>query len=469
MDRLSADDQIMLWPDRIWPQENGALVILDGASLLDSDGCFRLDVVSQAIEARLHLVPRFRQLLYVPGRGLGGPVWVDAPNFHLGQHLRDVPLPGPGDEATLLLAIEELRRHRLNRSRPLWEMSFLTGLPDRRVAMFVKIHHVMADGIAAMAATTAFLDTVPDRPLEPAPPWIPAPAPEARELLIDNLRQHACDVGSALSALIRPAATMRRAQAAWPAMRELFADASSTCTSLNRMVGPDRNLAIVRADIELVRQAAHQYGATINDVLLTITAGGLRQLLRSRGELVDNVVQSVYVPVTLRHGPRDNARGNLVGQMVVPLPIGIADPCSRLGQIAAETATRKARSRPSLGKVFRSRIAGEALLKVINRKPVNVTTADVPGPQQPLYFAGARVLEAFPVLPLIANVSLGVGALSYAGQFSVMAVADRDACPDLDVFAARCREDLREITALTSARALHGVDSEGYLAAGADS
>jgi len=111
MDRLSADDQIMLWPDRIWSQENGALVILDGGSLLDPDGRFRLDVVSQAIEARLHLVPRFRQLLYGPGRGLGGPVWVDAPNFDLGQHLRDVPLPGPGEEATLLLAIEELRRH----------------------------------------------------------------------------------------------------------------------------------------------------------------------------------------------------------------------------------------------------------------------------------------------------------------------------------------------------------------------
>jgi diacylglycerol O-acyltransferase / wax synthase len=451
MDRLSADDQIMLWPDSIWPQEIGALAILDGASLLDPDGRLRLEVVRTVIAARLHLVPRFRQLLYVPGRLLGRPVWVDTSDFDLSQHLRAVPLPPPGDEATLLVAIEELRRHRLARSRPLWEMSFLPGLPDRRVGMFIKMHHVMADGIAAMAAAAAFLDAAPDRPVEPAPPWTPAPAPEARELLVDNLRQHACEVGSALSALTRPATTLRRVRAAWPAMRELCADTSSTRTSLNRMVGPDRNLAIIRGDIDLIRQAAHQHNATVNDVLLTVTAGGLRELMRSREELADNAVVSVYVPVTLRHGPRDNARGNLVGQMVVPLPLGIADPGSRLGQIAAETAARKARNRPSLGKVFRSRIAREALLKLINRKPINVTTADVPGPQQPLYFAGARVLETFPVLPLIANVPLGVGALSYAGQFNIMAVADRDAYPDLDVFAARCQAELREITALTSA------------------
>jgi len=249
-----------------------------------------------------------------------------------------------------------------------------------------------------------------------------------------------------LSALVRPVATMRRAHAAWPAMRELFADTSPTPTSLNRMVGPDRSLALIRGDIDLVSKAAHEHNATINDVFLTITAGGLRDLLRSRGELVEDAALRIYVPVTLRHGARDHAQGNLIGQMVVPLPIGVADPRRRLRKIAAETATRKARSRPPLGTVFRSRMVSLALLKILNRKPVNVTTADVPGPQQPLYLAGARVLEIFPVLPLIANVSLGVGALSYAGQFNMMAVADRDAYPDINLFTARIQDELREIT-----------------------
>ena len=139
----------------------------------------------------------------------------------------------------------------------------------------------------------------------------------------------------------------------------------------------------------------------------------------------------VYVPVTLRQGKSDQGRGNLIGQMVVPLPIGASEPGRRLRQIAAETAKRKARSRPSLGTLLWSGTARWALLKVLDRQPVNVSTADLAGPQVPLYFAGARLLEVFPVLPLLAKVSLAVGALSYAGQFNIMVVADRVICPDL--------------------------------------
>ncbi len=103
--------------------------------------------------------------------------------------------------------------------------------------------------------------------------------------------------------------------------------------------------------------------------------------------------------------------------------------------------------------MFRSRIARKALLKTLDRQQVNVTTADIPGPHQPLYLAGAQLLEVFPVLPLIANVSLGVGALSYAGQFNMMAVADQDTCPDLDVFAAAARDELRALTASDTGQA----------------
>ena len=98
MDRLTAEDLLMLWPDEIWPQEIGALAILNG-SLLDPSGRFRIEAVRDVVAARLHLVPRFRQLLCVPRRGLGGPLWVDAPAFDISEHMRVVPLPGPGDEA----------------------------------------------------------------------------------------------------------------------------------------------------------------------------------------------------------------------------------------------------------------------------------------------------------------------------------------------------------------------------------
>lgn len=167
MERLTANDRVMLWPDAIWPQEIGALAVLEGTVLLDSSGEVRIEEVRRAVESRLHLVPRFRQLLYVPRPGLGGPLWVDATTFNLADHVRIAPLPAPGDEATLLSAVQRLRRRRLDRSRPLWEMWFLPGLPDKRVGLFVRMHHAIADGIAGLATVGAFLDPVPDPPPSP--------------------------------------------------------------------------------------------------------------------------------------------------------------------------------------------------------------------------------------------------------------------------------------------------------------
>ncbi len=443
MERLTAEDQIMLWPDALWPQEIGAIAVLDGAALLDSAGRVRIRAVRQAVAGRLHLVPRFRQLLYQPGRGLGGPLWVDAPAFNLADHVRVVPLPAPGDDAALLCTVEHLRRHRLDRSRPLWEMCFLPGLPHGRVGLFVRTHHAIADGIAGVATFGAFLDPDPDRPAEPVVPWTPEPLPTPRELFVDNVRRHGDRLGHALSTLAHPATAARGVRTAWPAMRDLFSARPAPATSLNRVVGPDRTLAVVRGDLDPVRQGAHAHGATVNDVLLTITAGGLRALLRSRGEPVDRLTPRIDVPVTLRPAQgRDQARGNLIGQMLVPLPVGVSDPGQRLARIAAETRTRKATRPPSVGLLLRNRMARRILLRLLNRQPVNVTSADLPGPRRPVYLAGARLLEVFPVLPLMGNVSLGIGALSYAGQFNITVIADRDTYPDLDTFVTGVRDEL---------------------------
>jgi diacylglycerol O-acyltransferase len=446
MERLTAEDLIVLWPDEIWPQEIGALPVLDGSKLFDLGGRFRIEAVREAIEGRLHLVPRFRQLLYVPRRGLGGPLWVDAPTFDVADHVRVVRLPALGDEDALLLATEQLRRPRLDRSRPLWEMWFLPGLREDQIGLFVKMHHTIADGIAGVAMIGAFLDAVPGAPAAVAQPWTPAPVPSARDLFADNLRRHGDELARALSRLARPVTALRQVRSVWPALRELFARGRTPGTSLDRVVGPNRNLALIRSNIDLVKEIAHSHDATVNDVLLAVTTGGLRGLLRSRGEPTEDVRVPIIVPVSLRPAQgRGEARGNLIGQTVVPLPIGVSDPGRRLQQITAETTKQKATSHPSLGTELRSRIARRALRKVMGRHPVNLTSANVPGPPMPLYLAGARLLEVFPVFPLVANVSLGVGALSYAGRFDIMAVADADACPDLDVFARSARDELQAL------------------------
>ena len=235
-------------------------------------------------------------------------------------------------------------------------------------------------------------------------------------------------------------------------MRGLPSAPPTPRTSLDRVVGPDRSLALIRGNVDLARQAAHRHGAKVNDVLLAAAAAGLRALFRSRGESVKDLRLPVYVPVTLRQPQgRERARGNLVGQMVVPVPLDVPEPGPLLERIAAASATEKASSHPDLGMMFTSRLARRALLKFLERHPVSVTTADVPGPERPAYFAGSRVLEVFPVLPLIARVTIGVGALSYAGQFNITVVADREAVPDLDVFVAAATDQLHAICAPDSA------------------
>ena len=442
VERLSAEDRLILWPDEIWPQDIGALAVLDGSSLLDSDGRFRLEAAKQAIEARLHLLRRFRQVLYVPRRGLGGPLWVDAPAFDLSDHVRVERLHAKADEAELLRAVARLRRRRLDRSRPLWEIWFITGLSDDRIGMFVRLHHVVADGIAGLAELSTLLDTAPSSGPAPARPRTPAPWPSAEALLLDNLQRRIAKLSRILRGITRLPAIPRRARAAMPALRELLAGKPGPQTSLNRVIGQDRTLALVRSSLEPVHEVAQAHDATVNDVLLTMIAGGLRGLLASRGEPTEGVILPIFVPVSLRRGKSGQRAGNLISQMVVPISIGIADPGQVLKQIAVETARRKAISRPSLGTMFRGSLVRGVMLKLIIRQRVNVVSADLPGPRTPLYFADAQVLEVFPLLNLVGNESLGIGALSYAGQFNVMVVGDADAYPDIDVFAASAREEL---------------------------
>jgi diacylglycerol O-acyltransferase / wax synthase len=214
LDRLTAWDLfLLLWDDYGWSTDIGGLAILDGASLLDLGGRVRVEAVRAHLEPRLHLVPRFRQLLYRPGLGLGWPLWVDAPCFDLGDHVRVQPVAAPGGEPQLLRACQELARRRLDPARPLWELWLLPGLPDRQVGAYLRLHHAVADGAAALAAFGALLDVTADAPPPVAPPWTPAPIPDTSQLLADNLRRRRQALGRGWSGLAHPGRTLRQARA----------------------------------------------------------------------------------------------------------------------------------------------------------------------------------------------------------------------------------------------------------------
>jgi WS/DGAT/MGAT family acyltransferase len=448
LERLTAADLLMLWPDDLgWPEDIGAIAILDGGRLLDDDGRVRIEPVRRQLEPRLQLVPRFRQLLYRPRRGLGRPLWVDAPSFDLADHVRVHPLAAPGDQVQLLAACEQLRQRRLDPVRPLWELWLLPGLAEGRIGVFLRAHHALADGISGMAAFGALLDLAADTPASVAPPWTPAPIPSTGQLLRDNLRRRTQELDRALSGLAHPIRTLRRARRVWPAWREFFAEQRAPKTSLNRPIGGDRRLAIIRSRLDLAKQIAHAHHAKVNDVVLATVAGGVRELLRHRSEDIEGPALRAAVPVSLHHEQPGQARGNQDGAMIVPLPIGEPDPVRRLDLIAAETSERKQHPHPpGASGPMRFAAVQRAVFRLLTRQRlVNLYVTNVPGPPVPLYLAGAQLLELFPLVPIEGNLTLTVGVLSYAGQLNLTAVADRDACPDIEVFAQGVRSALDDL------------------------
>ncbi len=439
-DRLNPLDLDSLWTDDTdWVQDVAALALLERPVDVDD--------VRAAVAAQLDRVPRLRRVLRVPRRGLGRPLWVDAPRFRIADHVRMGP--SASDEAGLLAAVESLRRRPFNRSRPLWEMWLIPGLPDGRMGLYMRMHHALVDGVAGVATLAALLTPAGAAPTRP---WTAAPEPTNAQLLADNLRRVPDAIRRGLRR--RPHRGHRQSMAA--AVLDM-ARHPAPQTSLNRRVGPDRTVALVRHRLDAVRAVAHRHGATVNDVLLAAITGGLRALLLARGERVDGVVLRALVPVSLHREP-GLPEGNVLGQIAVPLPVGQTAPVDVLRQIAAATATQKARVGPRHMPVLRSRALQRFFLGFMaSQRMTTLTVADLPGPRERLDVVGAPVVEVFPLVPLIGNMTIGVGALSYAGSFAVAAVADPTACPDLHVFADALRATLDALAeGAVSARAEHG-------------
>lgn len=453
VDRLSADDRLVLWTDAAWPQDVGLVAVLDGAQLLDRDGRFRLDEARDVLTGRLAAVPRLRQVLREPAWGLGGPFWADDASFDVREHVHEASVPsgnGTAEMPDLLRAVEQIRRRRLDVSRPLWEMWFLPGLPAGCVGVFMRMHHVVADGMAAVATLGSLLDPTPEGQVREVAPRASCPEPSTRQLAVDNLQRRLRGPARMLRTVARPGPALHGLRAAWPSTRELLGGAPGPRTSLDGLVGPDRTLAVARSSLADVSAVARCHGGTVNDVLLAMTAGGLCALLTSRGERAEGLNVPIFVPVSLRLNGRDEEMGNRISQIVVPLPLGIPDPVERLRSITAAMVQRKSVARPPLGALFRSRLLSKPLLKLIIRQRVNVESADLVGPPSPVRFAGADVLEMVPLLNLMGNVTLAVGALSYSGRFDLLVEGDAALYPDLDAFVAGATRELEALVSLSA-------------------
>jgi WS/DGAT/MGAT family acyltransferase len=236
------------------------------------------------LERRLARVPRLRKIAPAAPTLCGPPLWVDDPAFSIARHVKSKALAPPGDDASLLNATEALLRPLLDRAHPLWELWFLTGQEGGEFGMLFKVHHAVADGLAAVALLMAFLDLAPDAPDPPLVAWTPAPGPSTWALFTDNMRRWQ---DSLLSALAHPLHLMR--SAGWTladSVRLLRLSNSAPRTSLNALPRLQRRIRVMRVELEAARAVAHARNAQVNDVVLTVVSGGVRELLMARGEPV---------------------------------------------------------------------------------------------------------------------------------------------------------------------------------------
>ena len=427
------------------PQHVAILAVAEGGPLHGPDGRLRVDAVRQQLAGRLQLVPRLRQRVLWPRVGQGLPLWVDDPCFDLANHVHVVQLAAPGGQRELLGLCDELCLRLLDRARPLWELWLVTGLDQGRVGLVLKLHHSLADGLAAVQIAGLLLDGTADALSPTPPPWQPRPAPSGWALVADNLRGRGATLAAALMRLRHPSRLAAQARVlAGAAQMAAGGRRHQRRSLLRRRVGGRRRLVVVRAQLAEVKAAAHGHGATVNDLLLAAVAGGLRALLLARGTPVDGLTLYASVPVALPARADSAALGNQVGLMVVPLPVDEPNPAQRLQLITR--ATRERKRRPE--RLASLRPAGSlTILRALNRysrhqQIVDLFVTNVPGPKRPLYLLGARLLEAFPVVQVAGNVPLSVAVLSYAGQLNIGIQSDPDGLPDLDLFADGLRQSL---------------------------
>lgn len=430
------------------PFHFGALLTVDGPPLLDVSGRLRTEEITDRFARRLSRVPQLRRRLCFPGVLRGRALWVDDVAFDIRRHIRVSEVDAPGGDAALLETGARLYGRLLDRSLPLWELWFLTGVSGNRLGVLLKLHHSVADGAAAMAIMGVLFDIEADAPEPAAAAWSPAPAPGGWPLLIDNLSTKVAAVGHATGVLVHPGRVAAQTRASvrdtWRTVRRHPAAAR---TSINQPVQPGRRIRFVQLDLAAARERAHAAGAKVNDLVLDLVAGGLRELLIDRGELVEGLVLTGTVAVSLRNANEAPVLGNQVGVVMVPLPVDEADPDRRLQTLAAATREAKSHQRPRVAQALVERLAATPIAQrmMARQRWVNVFSTNLVGPSVPIYVLGARVIDVIPIIQVAGNVGLAFCAISYAGRLFVVVTADATACPDIDVVSLGMERTWREL------------------------
>jgi WS/DGAT/MGAT family acyltransferase len=347
---------------------------------------------------------------------------------------------------------------RLDRSRPLWEMLVVEGLPEGRVALGPKMHHALVDGVAAVDVGTVLLDPTPEpMDLTPEEPWAPQPYDRRRHLarlaaqpMFRAQRLFLQSAERALSAdPMRAAGDLRRAT-------ELLVELArnrpqAPMTFLNRGIGPNRRYATARASLADLKAAGKAAGGTVNDAILSAVAGMLARLFDAAGERPSRAPVAL-VPVSVRRPGEEG--GNRISTVLVDLPALDASPAARIAEVNRAMAALKDSAAVRAGALlvgasgWAPPLVSSTLARAMGGvRAFNLVVSNIPGPQQPFYLNGSRLLEVYPVVPLNpASQGLTVGVLSYDGAVHFGLLADRDLEPSVEAAREALVEALHEIT-----------------------
>ena len=463
MTRLSTSDAAF------YHQENTATPLYVGslAILRRPRGGLSYETLLATVESRLPQIPRYRQKVREVTLGLARPVWIDDPDFDITYHVRRSALPSPGSDAQLHDLVSRLAGRPLDRTRPLWEMYLIEGLAGNRLALFIKSHQALINGMTACEIGHVIADRTRRPPEIGEDIWLPAREPSAGELLRDAVSDWLARPGQELRALGSTVAEVATNTGELAQLTRRAADVvrtvargSAPSSPLNTTVSRHRRFTVAHGSLADYRTVRARYDCDVNDVVLAVIAGALRNWLLSRGEPVTaSLTVRAMAPTSVY--PADELDSSGPGQAIsevapflIDLPVGEGNPVVRLSQVAHATESHSAAASlvdartivtlsgfpPPTLHAMGTRVATQ-----FPPRQFNLLITNVPGPQSQMYVAGAKLLETYAVAPLLHDQVLAIGVTSYCGMLYFGINADRDAMSDVEVLPELLAESLAEL------------------------
>ncbi len=422
------------------------------------------------IEARLHIIPRYRQRVVDAPYGITRPTWEFDRHFDIRNHIRTVSLGKPVSEGDITDLAGKIFRGRMDRRRPLWEMSMVYDVEGDRTALISRMHHCMVDGVGGVELLMVTFDVQENPPVPAeAPPYDPPPPPPRWQRISDAVfsrASEAVDHSASVADWLVDLATGE-----WSGTRRTLDALGTTLSymlnpapkfSFNRPFGGGRRFAFLELPWEDAREIRRAAGGTVNDVVLATLGGALAAYAATHGENTDNREARIAIPVNVRRESERATLGNRVSMLDVEVPLGTDGPSERLGAVIERTGALKegriAEGVTTLMDIIG--VLGPNELKALNAALVipntvsNVTCTNVPGPMIPLYTVGHRLLTHHAVMPIAWDMGIGCAVMSYDQHLYVTLVADTASAPDVDLLGEMMRDAFEELrTAVCGPRA----------------